>query len=381
MTMLAIRQSNLFFLPQQQGPESISQIKPPGADSSSDYGNHFLENILAGSKIGIWTLDLAEKKICLCKTARAFFGILPTQHILIYNLLRNIRSEDRQAIVQLFKTVCRYGEKTNLIFRISEGPGRTEQWLQLTAAQHVPATGGKAPLIAGTIADITALKQLQLQAEDCMSMLSHELRSPLTTIKLYMQMLGNQTAVSADARSAFFLQKVDVQAAAMERMIKSFLAMSVAEYATIQLVKEQFDMLRLISDTTSEMQLKYPEYRFFLEFEGPAKVTADRDKIVQVLTNYISNAVKYAPKGSSVTIRCQQNSHHIVVAVIDQGCGLSEQDQLNLFEKYYRSQSTTVSGFGLGLYLVKKIIEAHSGRVGVASSPGKGSVFSFVLPL
>jgi two-component system CheB/CheR fusion protein len=113
-------------------------------------------------------------------------------------------------------------------------------------------------------------------------------------------------------------------------------------------------------------------------------VNADREKVSQVISNFISNAIKYSPKGSTVTLRTEVTDNHVLVSVTDMGIGIKPKDQAKIFQRFYRVDDDDmkhVSGFGIGLYLSSEIIQRHRGKIGVKSGEGSGSTFYFTLPL
>jgi two-component system sensor histidine kinase VicK len=123
---------------------------------------------------------------------------------------------------------------------------------------------------------------------------------------------------------------------------------------------------------------------FKFEPIDPAYVDADKDKIIQVVENFLTNAVKYSPARSIIQLTCVNDGTQVVVSVRDEGMGLSELDCRQVFDRFYRvqnEQAATISGFGIGLYICKEIIDRHGGRIGVDSTEGVGSTFWFSLPL
>jgi signal transduction histidine kinase len=140
----------------------------------------------------------------------------------------------------------------------------------------------------------------------------------------------------------------------------------------------------LIVDVIKDIEITVVKHKITYERHGPILVYADAEKISSVISNLISNALKYSPKGTRIEISCETNPDVVQVNVSDEGVGISKKDQEQLFERYYRVndvRTTNVAGFGIGLYLSAEIVARHGGKIWVESESGAGSTFSFTLPL
>lgn len=180
------------------------------------------------------------------------------------------------------------------------------------------------------------------------------------------------------------LDKAQSQVKKMITMIKGFLNASSFEAGKIYLNEETFEMNLLIAEILEDANLLNTSHHLLLSPCTSFSVNADRDKIGQVIQNFISNAIKYSPNGSKIELFCRELDGMVQVGVQDEGLGIKLQDQAKLFDRYYRieSQDTSkIAGFGLGLYLSSEIIQRHNGKVWVESEVDKGSTFYFNLPL
>lgn len=167
-------------------------------------------------------------------------------------------------------------------------------------------------------------------------------------------------------------------------MINGFLNVSRLESGKIVIDKSNFDVDDLIREVLAEAELTTTSHHFIFEPCAQTTVNADRDKISSVISNLISNAVKYSPKGKVIKIKCELLPNHAQVSVQDEGMGIKQQDLGKLFERYYRVATTHtqhISGFGIGLYLSAEIIHRHEGRIWAESESGVGSTFYFTIPL
>ena len=232
--------------------------------------------------------------------------------------------------------------------------------------------------------DITEQKQEEVRKNDFIAMVSHELKTPLTSIKSYIQVLLAKAKHDKDPFIINALTRTDVQTRKMTSMIQDFLSLARLEEGKIQLSNEVFKLNPLIEEIVGDMQLLSTGH--VIKFNGceDFNVYADRDKIGQVLINLLSNAVKYSPKGGDINVSCEKVWEGVKIAVRDNGIGINPEDQKKLFNRFYRVKNDkmkTVSGFGIGLYLVAEILRYHNSEIVVESEEGKGSLFYFNLPV
>jgi signal transduction histidine kinase len=219
------------------------------------------------------------------------------------------------------------------------------------------------------------------------STVSHELRTPLTSIKGFIRTLLDDIDGYYDRETQMeFYRIIDTECDRLVRLINDLLNLSRIESGrALDLVLGEVDLRELISRVVDSQRAYTDRHRF--EVIIPAdlpKLIADRDKIDQVLTNLLSNAVKYSPDGGRVVVSARDlGDGKVSVSVADQGIGIPDDQIGRLFTRFHRvdsGDSRKQYGTGIGLYLVKHLIEAHRGEVSVASRVGEGSTFTFVLP-
>lgn len=234
--------------------------------------------------------------------------------------------------------------------------------------------------------DITDKKQEEQRKNDFIAIVSHELKTPLTSIRSYVQLALMKAKGHADDFCVKVLTRAEAQTGKMSTMIHDFLNLSRLEEGKMTLSMSTFCLSSLMKEVITEAEVLAAGHQLAFDSCLEVKVHGDRDKLGQVLTNLLGNAAKYSPAGSLITVDCQlQDSHSVEISVSDQGIGISEEDQLHLFERFYRVkqdlQMIHVSGFGIGLYLVSEILRLHGSGIKLSSKPGHGSVFSFSLPV
>ena len=224
-------------------------------------------------------------------------------------------------------------------------------------------------------------RHLAAAGAQVVSTVSHELRSPLTSVKGYTSLLLNRWDRLADDDKKMMLEQVNHDADRVTRLITELLDISRMASGRLSLRRQMVDLAQLASAVVEKVRLEYPDLQPELDFPADLpKVYADQDKMQQVLTNLVENACKYAsPVG--LRIRGEVVAEDVRVSVTDRGGGIAPEDLPRVFTRYFRRSEGRPTGSGLGLWISRGLVEAHGGRLAVASEPGQGSTFTFSLPL
>jgi PAS domain S-box-containing protein len=242
--------------------------------------------------------------------------------------------------------------------------------------------------ITGAVAvasDITDLYRLERQKDEFLSIASHELKTPLTTIKGLTQITLRHLR-EAGASEVRYLTRMDRAIARMEMLVNDLLDISRIESGKLALRVERSDLTALARQAVEE-QVAATDREIALEApDMPLEADVDVDRISQVLANLLSNALKYSPAECPVTLRVEQSGDEVIFCVRDQGGGIPRNQLEHIFDRFYRVpgievQNGSVVGLGLGLYISREIAERHGGRVWAESKVGKGSAFYVALPL
>jgi PAS domain S-box-containing protein len=233
------------------------------------------------------------------------------------------------------------------------------------------------------IIDTTARKLPEQQKEGFIAIASHELKTPVTNIKVYTEVLLEKLEKTNDKESIELVKKLNVQVTRLNNLIVDLLDTTNIVEGHLTLKYQVFDINELITEQVEEAKRLSQNHVFKVKLDKPKNINADRDRIGQVLTNLLSNAVKYSRPGSEITITTQNTANGIKVSVQDNGIGIPENLLNNVFDRFFRISNTqieTYPGLGLGLYISAGIIERHGGTISVESMEGEGSTFSFTLP-
>lgn len=278
---------------------------------------------------------------------------------------------------------CTYFE-VEIRIRNKEG----EYFWHLNRTHCVKDENGNVIKWIGTNTQIQRLKDEEKRKEDFLKLVSHELKTPVTSIKGYVQMLLGM--INKDPEKSLkdlpvksSLDRVDNQVTRLTRLISEILDVSKMNESKLDLNLEVFDICDLVEDTIQDVKHSCDSVIIESEYEKGSYVNADKDRIGQVIINFITNAIKYSPESDIVEIRVYTESNYVYVSVKDFGIGIKEEDLPRVFERFYRvsgKNEATYAGFGIGLYLAKNIIERHDGEVSAKSTLGEGSTFEFRLP-
>jgi two-component system sensor histidine kinase VicK len=248
----------------------------------------------------------------------------------------------------------------------------------------VKDVNGKITGISKIARDITERKQEEQRKNDFVAIVSHELKTPLTSITGYIQLLLSKARKEESEQNINILTRTEIQAKKMASMIQDFLNLAKMEEGKIQLNPQKFDLLPLVEEIMGDSQFISSRHEIEIKVSNGISLDADRDKIGQVLINLLSNAIKYSPQGGKITIQGEVQHKNVKVSVSDEGLGISLSDQKRLFDRFYRvndDRVKSVSGFGIGLYFVSEILRYHKSNINVTSQEGIGSTFYFNLPL
>jgi PAS domain S-box-containing protein len=258
--------------------------------------------------------------------------------------------------------------------------GSTEVWLALTEAVMLDAGGA----VAGRIfafRDVSSERVVEQMKSDFVSTVSHELRTPLTSIYGFAETLLRSDVDFSDAERATFLRYIASESEHLIRIVDDLLNVARLEAGTLGVSLEPVDVGEAAREATAAAEAN--GRRFAVDVEpGGLVVRADREKLTQVLANLLDNAVKYSPEGGTITLTARRRADAAEIAVADEGVGIPRSDQQRIFSKFFRTdRGGAAAGTGLGLFLVRGLVAAMGGRIWVESEEGRGSRFTFDLPL
>jgi two-component system, OmpR family, phosphate regulon sensor histidine kinase PhoR len=231
------------------------------------------------------------------------------------------------------------------------------------------------------IHDITAHKQVEREREDVIGFVAHELRNPLANLVLCNEIMSEAIKENNHEEILDMLQRSKNNVSRLNKMIAELYDATRVNSGNLVLDISSFDFAAMIREAIETIQVLQPAYNIVVNGDGNVWVKGDRYRLIQVVTNYLSNGIKYSNGKTNVTLTIEHNDETVTVSVRDEGLGISKKQLPFIFERFFRAENTrNLEGIGLGLYLCRQIIFAHKGRVWAESEEGNGSTFYFSIP-
>ncbi|PTL76632.1 hypothetical protein DAT35_49310 [Vitiosangium sp. GDMCC 1.1324] len=355
-----------------------------------------LDIFLNNAPIGMGFLDRDLRFIRINDALASLHGKTREQEV--GRTLREMAPHVAHSVEPLLRRVLETGEPLiglNLAIEPPSTPGQLRHWR--VSYYPVRTASGKVVGVGSVVVELTAERRAQAERErllheaheairirdDFLSVASHELKTPLTPLKLHLQWL-QQRCVSGQSLPPQCTQKALAQVERLSGLISDMLDSSQIEAGRLELELEPLPLRELVREALAGFRsacLHHP-----LEYEECAEelvVLGDRGRLAQVLVNLLENACKYSPMKGPIRLSLSRNEAEALVSVSDRGIGIPSDQQAHLFERFFRARNAPVSGFGglgLGLYICRHIVERHGGRIWVESAPGLGTTFRFTLP-
>lgn len=294
-----------------------------------------------------------------------------------------IRPETKGKVEEVWEECIRTNRPFVMEYEL-EDPGNqgSYRWF---LGRAVPNFGenGEIKQWTGTFTDIDEFKQLETQKDNFLGIASHELKTPLTSLKLYTQFIKMNLTTSGDHKNAEVVKRMDYQIDRLTELINELLDVTKIQKGQMQFNESYFDFDQLVDEVIEEQQMT-SRHKLVVSRSAIGEVFADRHRISQVMANLVSNAIKYSPDADEVHISTAlENGIYARFQVRDFGIGIPADKQSKVFDQYYRiseSRAHTFPGLGLGLYISAEIIKRAGGSISVSSIEGEGSDFCFSIP-
>ena len=234
-----------------------------------------------------------------------------------------------------------------------------------------------------TFTNIHDQKMMDEKKDEFIGIASHELKTPLTSVKAYTQLLHSLLKNEKNEEALFYIKKANLFIDKLNSLISELLDITKMQHGKLSLTISEFNFGELLKETVDFMQASSPKHTIYVKGNADVVIKADKERIQQVLVNFINNAIKYSPEADKVEITVSTDENNLTVGVRDFGIGIPAIDINKVFERFYRVQdnATKFQGLGIGLFISSEIIKRHHGEIRAESELNKGSVFYFSLPL
>lgn len=314
---------------------------------------------------------------------KEWFGLDTEEKIGLPKAIEQISAPDREYVISAIADALRFssGGSYDIEYQIIH---------PVTKIPRIVRAKGKAQFdesnqpvrLSGTLQDVTEQKQREQYKDDFISIASHELKTPITSLKASLQLLNK---LKAKIEPAIVPRLIEQASKSMEKtsmLVEDLLNASIVNAGQLHLNKSSFAIAELLQDCCDHVRAA-GKHELIFQGDKSLMVYADEHRIDQVIVNLVNNAVKYAPGSKEIYLITEKAGHCAKISIVDNGPGIASDKIPHLFQRYYRSdyQGVQFSGIGLGLYISAEIVKKHGGEIGVNSEPGKGSTFWFTIPL
>lgn len=378
---------NFIYQALKEGDESISGVlavaievtKEIEARQRIELAEQRARLAINAADIGTFDLDLETGKLVTSTRYDEIFGFPQARsHKDYVDLIHPDDREIRDAAFEIVRQTGRLQFEARIIRK-----DKSIRWIKIDGVMH-KNNEGKYTRVIGVAMDITDLKYLIKQKDDFIGIASHELKTPITTIKAYTQVLEEMLKMKGDPAELSIISKLDKYVQKLTNLINDMLDATRMMSGHLQLNYSVFKFDQLVKSIVNDLQLTMNKRIDIQCGAGELMVKTDREKIEQTITNLVNNANKFSPNADKIIVRTFNLGDEVVCEIQDFGIGIKEENQGKIFHQFFRVDSNyenSFPGIGLGLYISSEIIKKEGGRINVRSKEGEGSVFSFTLPV
>lgn len=342
----------------------------------------FIEAIIDAIHVPVLVLD---KSLFIKFANKAFLRDfkLTKQRVIHRNLVEVVKEiPNTQTFISSLKELTRHNtsfEELEITYPFSNAGKRS----LLINAKRIIYDTKQFDFILLSIEDITQRKLTEQQKDDFVGYVTHELKTPITSLSAFLQLLQGYHTKTGDKKSQYLLAKASGQLDRLNELLSSFTHVYRAQTGMLELHKEPSDLYEVIRDTVEMFQYTTSTHNITIDGVITRPISIDKERIRQVLINLLINAIKYSPNADTIIVKFHEETDKVIISVQDFGPGIPKAIQNHIFERFFRvkgNNAYNVKGLGLGLYISLEIVKAHKGKLWVESEEGKGATFSFSLP-
>jgi PAS domain S-box-containing protein len=335
---------------------------------------------IEAGQIGVWDWDIKTNHISWSKKVYEIHGQSNERITDFTEYSKSIHHEDEERVQEAIDLALHKKKPYEIEFRILTPQGKV-RWV-FTKAQVIYKKG-KAVRMLGATLDITDRKELERQKDEFISIASHELKTPLTSIKGYVQILEKIIKEMNDQRLSNYINKTNVYINKLNTLISDLLDVSKIQAGKLQFSYDEYDFDEMVQESIDSFQPFSTQIKLIKKGSINTKVYGDRLRTEQVMNNFLSNALKYAPESTEIIITLKLEGNYVTASVRDFGVGIPKDKLKNVFKRFYRVEETAnqFSGLGIGLYISSEIIKRQRGKIGVKREKDKGTTFFFSVPV
>lgn len=333
------------------------------------------------ANMGTWMADLATDKLIISKQAEKIHGVAPGAEMTLSRSMELVSPDHVGKVSNAIEQAIKNNDGFEVEYIINPMDGAKPRWLKATGKAYYDDQD-RPVNVSGTIIDITESKAYDQQKDDFISIASHELKTPVTSLKAALQLLDRMKANPSPQVLPKLIEQSNRSMDKISTLIEDLLNLSRMNEGQLKLDKTKFTIAHMLNQCCNHVRVA-GKHELILQGDEELEVMADEHRVDQVIVNMVNNAVKYAPNSKQIFFNVEKLGNTARISVRDTGPGIAPDKLSHLFERYYRTDASGYqnSGLGLGLYISAEIIRKHGGEIGVDSELGKGSTFWFTLPL
>ncbi|MES2266867.1 MAG: ATP-binding protein [Bacteroidota bacterium] len=342
-----------------------------------------LKQAIDSAEMGTWSVNLSTDELIVSEQGRKMHGLANDVKLTLKESLKLVAPEHLDRVKNAIQFAIDTNQSFDVEYIINPADGGKSRWLKSTGKVYY-GDDNKPESVAGTIIDVTDSKAYDQQKDDFISIASHELKTPVTSLKAALQLMDRMK--ENDSLSSQMMTKLIEQSnRSMDKistLIEDLLNLSRMNEGQLKLNKATFNIASLLANCCNHVRA-VGKHELITTGDDTLNIIADEHRIDQVIVNMVNNAVKYAPNSKQILFKIEKKGAFAKISVKDTGPGISPEKLSHLFERYYRTDASGYqnSGLGLGLYISAEIVRKHGGEIGVESELGKGTTFWFTLPL
>ncbi len=362
-------------------PAETSKINKLPTDNADAISDERFRALIEKSADAIALVTSKGKVTYASPATLGLMGYTPEEFKKLTNPFDLAPPDDRKFVTKLFQKLLKEpGSTEHAVYRVLHKNGK-HIWIEsaMTNLLNDPNVGA----IVINYRDISERKLLETQRNDFISIATHELKTPVTSIKAYAQVLQSRFQREGNTSAVEMLAKMDIQLKKLTGLIGDLLDVTRMDGGKLQFHEGSFDFNVLAMEIIDEMQLTTTKHCITKKLTVTNIVDGDRDRIGQVITNLLSNAIKYSPHNENIIVSTSVDKKEITLSVQDFGIGIAKAHLDKVFERFFRvgDAEDTYAGLGLGLFISSEIVKRHGGRIWAESTGKNGSTFAFTLPI
>ena len=331
------------------------------------------------ARVGVWQFDAKTALFDCSGWCKAYLGFSPDAQVSLDMVQERVQpTSEKSDLVEVLDKQEQFDKEYQV-----QWPDGSTHWIVVSGRRQYSKDGQPVGMVGVTL-DITERKLGDQRKDTFIGMASHELKTPLTTIKGFTQLLKRQMQrLKLDDQLAT-LTKIETQVNALTRLVNELMDVSKIQAGKLEYIWEMVAIDQLVKNVVEMVQQTSNQHTIYVNGVTGCEIEGDRSHLEQVFTNLLTNALKYSPLAERVDVLLERGSEGVIVRVRDYGLGIAPEEQKHIFERFYRADATTrsqsIGGLGMGLYVAREIVAKHGGRITMESKEGEGSTFSVALP-